>query len=161
MDEIFSSLRNIVKTMGGTEMREATARAVFRRVAGEELSRHTAVVKLSDNSRLVIAVADKTWQRQMESIAPQMIYRFNAELGAGSVKRIEFCIDPAKAVAARSGVQVRTDTADFGRRALSELTPELTDAAAIINDDQLRDKFLSAAANGLLRKKELEKGNGS
>ena len=95
MEQLFSAIPAVLKELGSNaEADEAIAFAAWKRCAGELLSTRTAPVEFFEN-RLVIAVADKTWQRHLEDLSPQMLVKLNDALGQGTVKFIEFRIDPS------------------------------------------------------------------
>ena len=149
MDAFFRTLPGVFEAIDASdEVRQAFVYAAWRRVAGAQLTERTVPLSL-DGKRLAIAVADKTWQRNLESLASQLLFRLNATLGRPLVEFIEFRIDSAAVEAATGegeGTQVRPDSTDIPR--------EVFDSAAAIKDDQLRKAVLNAAANCLSRNKE-------
>lgn len=93
MEQLFGSIQSVLKELGSNaKTDEAVVLAAWRRCAGELLNARTKPVGFAAN-RLSIAVADKTWQRHLEELAPQMLVRLNDHLGHGTVKFIEFRID--------------------------------------------------------------------
>lgn len=149
MDAFFRTLPGVFEAMDASdEVRQAFVYAAWRRVAGAQLTERTVPLSLA-GKRLVIAVADKTWQRNLESLASQLLFRLNATLGRPLVEFIEFRIDAAAVEAAVSEggrTQARPDSTEIPR--------EVSDSAAAIKDDQLRKAVLNAAANCLSRNKE-------
>jgi hypothetical protein len=103
-----------------------------------------------DGTKLAIAVSTKTWQRHLEDLSPQMLFKLNAAVGARTVEFFEFVIDPAEVERSRTSVVDENDDA-----ARSEITAELRESAKAIEDNDLREQFLAAAANCLARKKRL------
>jgi hypothetical protein len=86
----------------------------------------------------------------------RLVYLMNRELGENSIHFIEFVIDPDRVAVERAKDRdFEPFDADYERRSRAEITPELEIAAAAIHNKNLRDLFLGAAANSLLRKKEL------
>ena len=154
MDNISRALKNIVKELDSPEMLQATAPAGWKRGIGDELSRHTAFIELH-KKRLTIAVADPMWKKQLEKMSGKLVYLMNRELGENSIHFIEFIIDPDRVDVERAKDRNTglVDT-DYELRSRAEITPELENAAAAINNENLRDLYLGAAANSLLRKKE-------
>lgn len=149
MDAFFRTLPGVFEAIDASdEVRQAFVYAAWKRVAGAQLTERTVPVSLTDK-RLAIAVADKTWQRNLESLAPQLLFRLNNTLGRPLVEFIEFRIDADAVEAANRGfekAQTRPDSTEIPR--------EVFDSAAAIKDDQLRKAVLNAAANCLSRNKE-------
>ena len=149
MDAFFRTLPGVFEAIDASpEVKEAFVYAAWKRVAGAQLTERTVPFSLNEK-RLVIAVADKTWQRNLESLAPQLLFRVNAMLGRPLVEFLEFRIDPA-AVATGTGraeeTEAKPDSTDIPR--------EVFESAAAIKDDQLRKAVLKAAANCLSRTKD-------
>lgn len=92
MEQLFTAIPGILKNLepNGTAA-EALVFAVWKQVAGEMLRSKTAPIEFN-NTRLVIAVEDKTWKTHLEDLAPQMLAKLNTTLGQNSVKFIEFRI---------------------------------------------------------------------
>ena len=147
MDAFFRTLPGVFEAIDASpEVREAFVYAAWKRVAGAQLTERTAPFSVKDK-RLVIAVGDKTWQRNLESLAPQLLFRLNAMLGRPLIEFIEFRIDAAAVEAGTSEV-AETETKPDS----TELPQEVFESAAAIKDDQLRKAVLNAAANCLARK---------
>ncbi len=90
MEQLFSTIPAVLKNLdSNAQADQAVAFTVWKRCAGELLSTRTTPVEFSAN-RLVIAVADKTWQRNLEDLSPQMLVKLNDYLGQGTVRFIEF-----------------------------------------------------------------------
>ena len=149
MDAFFRALPGVFEAIDASEeVRRAFVFAAWRRVAGAQLTERTAPVGL-DEKRLTIAVADITWQRNLESLAGQLLFRLNATLGRPLVDFIEFRIDEAAVDAALGEKAEPHAEAD-----LTGLPSEISESAAAIKDDQLRKAVLNAAANCLTRNTE-------
>src|SRR5437773_11384047 len=132
MQDIFAALTALLKEHGDIDVvREAAAFAAWKKVAGESLSEHTSPVAFTEN-KLTIAVADRTWQRNLKELSAEMIFRINSIMGSSFVRFIEFTID-------KSGVQeVKTcgaERAEFELNALNEITDPLKESADSIQDD--------------------------
>ena len=154
MHEIFAALTALLKEHGDSdEIRRAVAFAVWRRVAGEHLVGHTSPVDFVDD-RLTIAVADRSWQRNLEALSGEMLFRLNSKLGRKLVGFIEFRIDKN---AAMSGKKVGQHRADLEAAALDEISEPLRKAADKISDDAMRRRFLLAAGSCLAREKRMAK----
>ncbi|MEO6655802.1 MAG: DciA family protein [Pyrinomonadaceae bacterium] len=146
MEQLFGAIPSVLRGLGpNADIDEAVAFAAWGRCAGDLLRERTATVEFFGN-RLVVAVQDKTWQRHLEELSPQMLVRINGSLGHGSVKYIEFRIDAAAVEALReSNKAAKTDLV------LGAVSPSLRKAANAIADEHLREQFLSAAASYLAK----------
>lgn len=126
------------------EVRAAFVFAAWRYVAGEQLVERTSPLSV-EGKRLVVAVEDRTWKRNLESLAPQLLFKLNAALGKPLVDLIEFRIS-ANEIASRR--RRKEDEPDVP----IELPRELTAAADQIQDEILRESVLKAAGACLSRK---------
>lgn len=146
MDAFFRTLPGVLEAIEASdEVKEAFVFAAWRRIAGAQLTERTVPVAL-DAGRLSIAVPDRTWQRNLGSLAGQLLFRLNAALGRPFVEFIDFRIDPSSVEAANEG---RSGQGIEPRR--GELPTEIFESAAGIRDDRLRKTVLNAAANCLSR----------
>ena len=117
----------------------------WRRVAGEAL-RGCAVPFRLYRKTLIVAVPDTAWQKQMEAMSGQLIFRLNSLFGQAAITFIEFRIDPKTVQAERARLKVAVvDRKAQERRAL-ECAAELRGAAASIRDADLRRRFCSPPA---------------
>jgi hypothetical protein len=147
MDDIFSALPVLLDQHNDNEdVRRAVIFAVWRRIAGESLVEHAVPVGLDEN-RLTIAVGDRNWQRNIEQLAKEMIFKMNYIFGRPEVRFIEFVVD-ADAI---NESKPRSDPARFEAEALDQINDSLRKAADGIRDDELRRRFLLAAGSCLAR----------
>lgn len=154
MLDLFRTLPGIVKDLEDAEpVREAMVFAVWRRIAGPSLAEHAVPLKL-ERSTLSVAVSNVTWQRHLKDLAGQMLFKINAAVGTPMVSFIQFEINEPAVLEARS--QSVTDETQLRQEAEKALTPELINAAAKIEDEELRRQFLLAAGNCLVRKERLQ-----
>lgn len=144
MESLIKTLPAILSAAGPSpEVAEAACLAAWKHAVGEALSIHAVPLKL-ENETLIVAVADNLWQRQLEQIRPQLLFRLNTVLGHSLVKLIELRIDPKSLPTRTVEVDPRQD-ADL-------LVPfELRAAASGIQDAALRRVFLGAATSCLNR----------
>jgi hypothetical protein len=147
MDDLIRALPNLLKAAGDSEeVAEAAVFVAWRRVAGEQL-RGQAVPFRLHRKMLVVAVADTAWQKQLERVASQMIFRLNSMLGQAIVTYIEFRIDAKTVREERARLRVTEfDQDKHERRALIHART-LNSAAAAIKDEELRRRFLLAAGS--------------
>ena len=126
------------------ETNEIAAKIAWRRVSGEGLRDH-AVPRWLQEKTLVVAVADAAWQKQLQPMSAELIFRLNKLLRRNVVGRIEFRIDPRALVRAtakhRSSPRVRVP-----------LPSTVISSAAEIQDSELRERFMRAAENCISRR---------
>jgi predicted nucleic acid-binding Zn ribbon protein len=148
MDNLIRSLPKILQAAGDSpEVAEAACIAAWKHAAGDGLRDHAVPLRLSRKT-LVIGVADTTWQKQLQFLSSQLLFRLNSILGRPLVTFVDFRVDP-KAVARARGPQ-------YANRTSRELDPatvsvELLTAAAEIKDQKLRRVFLGAALSCINR----------
>jgi hypothetical protein len=147
MDDLIRALPNLLRAAGDAEeVAEAAAKVAWRRVAGEAL-RGQAVPFRLHRKLLVVAVPDTAWQKQMETISGQLIFRLNSLLGQPIVTYIEFRVDPKTVQEERARLgQTDFDHEAHERRALRNAR-QLSEAARAIPDEDLRRRFLLAAGS--------------
>lgn len=147
MEQLFGAIPTVI---GGLEshdkVNEAVVFAAWSRCAGEMLRERTVPIEFA-KKRLLIAVSDKTWQRHLEDLSPQMIAKINTSLGQGSVRFIEFQIDEEIVNKAHADI-----VSEFNGR-VNAVAPELAEAALAIADEDLREHFLKTAESYLNRQK--------
>jgi len=148
MDSLIKTLPKILQAAGESpEVAEAACKAAWKHAAGDGLRDHAVPLRLSRKT-LVVGVVDTTWQKQLQSLSGQLLFRLNSIVGQPLVTLIEFRVDP-KAVANARGPE-------YGKRTSREVDPahvsaELLTAAAEIKDQDLRRAFLGAAVSCINR----------
>ena len=148
MDLLIRTLPAILKAAGDSdEVREAAAIAAWRHAAGEGLRDHTIALRLYEK-KLVVAVADMTWQKQLQSLSRQLLFRLNSILGQPLVTYIELVVDPEPLGTRMPQEHRRSPEEQF---ADVPGAAELLAAAGRIQDQDLRRAFLGAAASCLNR----------
>ncbi|MFL6227538.1 MAG: DUF721 domain-containing protein [Pyrinomonadaceae bacterium] len=154
MDDLLRALPNLLKAAGDSEeVAEAAAFVAWRRVAGEQL-RGQAVPFRLHRKMLVVAVPDSAWQKQLEAVANQFIFRLNSALGHAVVTYIEFRVDAKTVREERARLRENDyDHERHERRALARARTLNADAAAI-KDETLRRHFLLAAGSYLEAQKK-------
>src|SRR6266404_5402885 len=85
------------------------------------------------------AVGDNIWQRQLEQIRPQLLFRLNTVLGHSLVKLVELRVDPQALPKTQLRQGMPSQHSDFA------VPFELRAAASEIQDADLRRAFLGAA----------------
>jgi len=147
MDPFFRTIPGLLDAIDDSEeVRSSFVIAAWKRAAGGQIAERTEAIGLQGR-RLVIAVPELAWQRNLESLASQLLFKINDSLGRSMVELIEFRVDPS--VITRSGPgKISEDRIDH----FEELPCEIADSAARIRDEKLRTAVLHAAANCLSRK---------
>jgi len=153
MEDLLRVLPKFLRAAGeAEEVLEAAAMVAWKRVAGEGLRGQAVPFRLYRKT-LVVAVADATWQRQLEKESGQLLFRINSLLGQAVVTYIEFRIDPATVRAAREKLASEAiDKEQQEQRALASASGEVLAAAEAITDEQLRRRFLLAAGSCIDRR---------
>jgi predicted nucleic acid-binding Zn ribbon protein len=67
---------------------EDMARAAWRSAVGEKIAAHTTVVGLV-RTRLVVEVGDAIWQRQLNTLASQIVRNLQAIVGPGIIDDLD------------------------------------------------------------------------
>lgn len=152
MDELIKSLPKLLRASGeAEEVLEVAAMIAWRRIAGEPLREQAVPFRLYRKT-LIVAVTDQTWQKQLEAMSGQLLFRLNSLLGQAVVTYIEFRIDPVTVRAKRAATLSGADREGQEQRALKCASGELRAAATAIQDDALRRRFLLAAGSCLDRR---------
>jgi hypothetical protein len=139
MDKLIKTLPAILAAAPGSEeVAEAACVAAWKHAVGAGLSSHAVPVQFQ-NKTLVIAVVDRIWQKQLEQLRGQLLFRLNSILGQATVKSIEISIQPEKFKQEEKG-----EDPHEGRNTAA-VPIELVSAAAGIKDAGLRRAFLGAA----------------
>ena len=146
MNQLIKSLPTILRASGDSEeVAEAAAIAAWKHAAGDGLKGRAVPVKL-ENRTLTVAVGDAIWQKQMNSMRGQLLFRVNTILGQPLVSAIDFVIDPKLAGAQAEQEKPKEEPLD------NEVPIELWAAANAIHDKELRKSFLKTAMLSLKRK---------
>jgi hypothetical protein len=148
MEELIKSLPIVLRAAGvSPEVTEVAILAVWRHVAGDGLRDHAVPLRLEGRT-LFVAVADPIWQKQLASMAGQLLFRLNSALGQSLVSRIELIVD------GRVGLKKKADEHPAADLASVEVPLELYSAANAIQDSALRKTFLKAATTSLKRREQ-------
>lgn len=147
MDRLIKTLPAILKASGASEeVAEAACVSAWKHAVGESLSSHAVPVRLEQHT-LVVAVADNVWKKQLEHMRGQLLFRLNSVLGQALVKSIEFRVDSKRIELLRAN-----EANTFKRSDVNYKIPtELLNAAAGIEDADLRRAFLGAATSCVRR----------
>lgn len=147
MDNLIKSLPKILQAAGDSpEVLEAACIAAWKHAAGDGLRHHAVPLRLNGKT-LVVMVADATWQKQLQSLSGQILFRLNSILGQALVAFVDFRVNPNAVANARGPQADRTDR----KLDLDTVPVELVTAAASIDDKDLRRAFLGAAMSCINR----------
>ena len=147
MNQLIKSLPQVLRASGNSaEVAEAAAIAAWKHACGDGLKEHAVALKL-ENRTLTVAVADPIWQKQLNAMRGQLLYRVNTILGQSLVSAFNFVID-------RERVKPRVEQLKHDEELRDNEVPlELWSAANTIHDKELRKNFLKTALLSLKRKK--------
>ena len=132
------------------ELSEVAAKIAWRRIAGEGLRDHALASRFQEKT-LTVAVADAVWQKQLQPMSAELIFRINKLLRQKVVERIEFRIDPR----ALSSLTVHRHSTP---RVSEPLPTTIVSSAAGIADPELRERFMRAAENCISRRDNVGTG---
>jgi Dna[CI] antecedent, DciA len=127
-------------------MTEVAVKLAFTRAAGDGMRRQAVPSRLNRKT-LIVSVPDAMWEKQLQSLAAELVLRINRLLGRKAVEFIEFRVDSATVKRANAPVDEQT-----GRRPTQPVPPQLIAAAGSIADEGLRERFLRAAENCIERR---------
>jgi len=149
MEGLIKTLPAILRAAGDSDqVAEAACMAAWKHAAGEGLRDLAVPLRLSQKT-LFVGVADTTWQKQLQSLSGQLLFRLNSILGQPLVTFIDFQLHPDAVSEAR---RLRAAKQPRGQRGVANtVSVELLTAAAQIQDKELRRAFLGAATSCLNR----------
>ena len=149
MIDLARLLPKLLKATGtNPEMAEIAARIAWTRAAGEGLRPHAVPFRLFRKT-LIVAVADPIWQKQLQMMAAELVFRINQLLDGPVVDFIEFRIDPATVAKARVRTWPDNISSSEGR---TPIPADVLAAAGSITDPDLRQRFVRAAENCINRR---------
>jgi hypothetical protein len=150
MIDLARLLPKILQATGANpEMVEIAARIAWTRTAGEGLRPQAVPFRLFRKT-LIVSVADAIWQRQLQTMSAEMVFRVNQLLGRSVVDFIEFRVDPATVAKARAQAWPAKSLEQAERR--TPIPAEVISAAGSIADPELRQRFVRAAENCITRR---------
>ncbi|HXI23604.1 MAG TPA: DUF721 domain-containing protein [Pyrinomonadaceae bacterium] len=125
---------------------ELAVKLAWSKAAGAGLRRQTIPVRLVSKT-LIVAVADPIWQKQLQHMSAELIFRINNLLQGSLIDAIEFRVDADALKSNRP-----TDTASVKETKNQPAPTELLFAASAIADEELRARFVRAAQNCIERR---------
>jgi len=145
MIDLTKLLPKLLHASGGNP--ELAVKLAWSRAAGAGLKLHAIPIRLEGRT-LKVAVADAIWQRQLQHMSSELIFRINNVLGQAIVDSLNFRVDPATVAQARGSSNQRKEQ---GKRH-APAPSELLFAAGSIADEDLRARFIRAAENCIARR---------
>jgi hypothetical protein len=143
MIDLTALLPRLLRASGANA--ELAVKLAWSKAAGTGLRRHTIPVRLTAKT-LVVAVADPIWQKQLQHMSAELIFRINNLLQGTLIEAIEFRVDTG---ALKSNLPTeRTSVKETNQPAPTELLF----AASSIADEELRARFVRAAQNCIERR---------
>jgi len=132
------------RTADSDEAREQAVFAAWLVAAGGPIRKVTTPVRL-ERRTLIVAVPDRTWRTQLNSMRGQALFKLNSVLGAPLVTTIEYVVNP-DLIAREPEVPHEVEFS-----APEEQAQPLRTQADQIPDPTIRDTFLRAAGKCLER----------
>ena len=149
MENFIKALPAVIMAAGGSEeVIEAACLGAWKHAVGEALSDRAIAERFTGNT-LVVVVEDKIWQRQLEQMRDQFLFRLNNMLGRPLIKVLEFRVAPERFAS-------NPPIADESTNSSRPIPIELVSAAAKIEDAGLRKAFFGAAVSCLNRLEKSE-----
>lgn len=149
MEQLIKALPSILQAAAHSdEVTEAACIAAWNQAVGEGL-RGNAVPMRFEDKKLIVAVADAIWQKQLQTMLGPLFYRLNSILGQQLITSIELRVEPA--VIANSRALRKPDKKDARGKSWDDAPEEVLTAAGKIEDLQLRRAYLAAARSCLER----------
>ena len=147
MHSLIKTLPMILRAAGDSaEVAEAACIAAWKHAAGEGLRDHAVPLRMNQKT-LIVGVADTTWQKQLQSLSGQLLFRLNSILGQPLVTFLDFRVDLTVLAEARIPQGAKRNR-QFDSQTVSA---ELVTAASGIKDNDLRRAFLGAAMSCISR----------
>jgi hypothetical protein len=136
VEQVFTTVKGVLREMDvDAAAEEALVLAAWPEIAGEMLRDRTTALEYADR-RLVIEVADATWKKNLEYLAPQMLAKLNRSLDRAKVDLLDFRVRKTGARKGRAGASLQS----------ADVPPKISAAADQIADTALRENFIAAAS---------------
>ena len=125
---------------------DLAVKLAWARAAGTGLSRQAVPFRF-ESGRFIVSVADAIWQKQLQSMSAELIFRLNNLLGKRTVAELVFRINPSAVSQAQTEAE-----ASSPKIAPPPAPTELLFAAGSIADQELRARFIRAAEKCIARR---------
>jgi len=123
----------------------ALVRAAWPRAVGPDLARRTEVVAL-ESATLRVRVPDARWRKELHRMQPQILARLREIVGDLAPRRLGFMEGPIAPAPSHEAGRTVTSTTPAA-------PPEVVAGASVLDDAELRRRFLEVAARYLERSK--------
>jgi hypothetical protein len=149
MEKVFAAIPSVINSLETNgPVSEAVIFGAWENCAGELLSARTSPLAYQ-SGRLSVAVEDETWRRHLEELSPQMVARINTLAGRGSLRFIDFIVDAKTVAKPKAARQTK-----LKKEIKPPPAPEsVSEAAGLITDEVLRQKFIDAAETCISRRR--------
>ncbi|MCS7079098.1 MAG: DUF721 domain-containing protein [Chloracidobacterium sp.] len=142
MESIARLIPDVIKFADGqADVVSAACCAAWGLAVGDATLKVSRAITLTDRT-LTVAVQDARWKRQLEALAPQILFRLNSILRQPLVTRIHLVVD--RRFVARTPSRAASPLPAAMRPEL--LPEEIVAGAQAIADEDLRTQFLRLAA---------------
>ncbi|MFQ3582883.1 MAG: DciA family protein [Chloracidobacterium sp.] len=149
MESIARLIPDVVKFADGQDdVLAAACGAAWALAVGDATLKASRVVSLTGRT-LTVATHDARWKRQLEAIAPQILFQLNHILRQTLVTRIHLTVDEKFVALAR----YKPPSPPLPVAVLPE---DLVSSASVITDESMRAQFLRLAAACLARDRQME-----
>lgn len=152
MDDLLAALPSALRKLNKVPIaHEAMVFAAFGRCVGEALADRVIPARL-EGTRLIAAVENETWRRNVSDLGPTIVRKMDATVGKGLVTYVEFKVIPEEFNARRKSKTEVTVEEIVAVQAPKQVSAGLAEAADSISDPELKDRFLRAAGSSLARR---------
>lgn len=152
MEDIFRTFAKALENIpepGRAE--EILVFGAWNRCVNGQLARNLVPMDLKDK-KLTAGVPSELWRRNVADLGPEIAARINRLLGRELVRFVEFqVVRDQRFELGAVGAHERISDEEWHAAARERITPELIEAAASIEDANLRAGFLAAAGSNLAR----------
>ncbi len=155
MDELIRSFPSVIRSIADDDRAIwPVVLAAWSRSIDGPLADHVVPIRL-EGSRVIAAVSSRTWQRQLADLGPALVEKLNAAIGTNIVGFVEFRVDGQAVERHRAKGQSTESDSDVKLIQSEVVWPELEAAAEAILDEQLRERFMAAAAGTTARRNRM------
>jgi hypothetical protein len=127
----------------------ALVRAAWPRAVGQDLARRTELIAL-EAATLRVRVPDARWRKELHRMQPDILARLREIVGDLAPRRLGFLEGPVAPASSREADRTGGRT---GFSMPPEAPQEVVASAAVLDDAEMRRRFLEVAARYLERSK--------
>jgi hypothetical protein len=144
MIDLTAMLPKLLRANGANA--ELAVKLAWSKAAGTGLRRATNPIRLVAKT-LIVAVPDPIWQKQLQHMSAELIFRINNLLQGNLIDTIEFRVDAAALKSNQPAIEISVKEPKN-----QPASTELLSAASSIADEELRARFVRAAQNCIERR---------